>query len=113
MADDQNRLRVLQLEREILRTLCAQPQPRRTIEGLARELAAYSWREPDHGIVYKAVVQTATRGAADLRSHLAAQTTRMGFPDIDWEAFFANGETSGRPIFDLICELKSAAEGIA
>ena len=113
MAEDQNRLRVLQLEREILRTLCAQPQPRRTIEGLARELAAYSWREPDHAVVYGALAKTTKRGAGDWRSLLAAQTTRMGFPDIDWEAFFANGETSGRPIFDLVCELKSAAEGIA
>jgi hypothetical protein len=83
---------IIELEREILRMLC---DPRAEAHGKSREqavlrLQAHSWRDAEHRIVFEAVAKLSGRNATELRRQLPAQATRMGFPDVHWETYFAS-----------------------
>jgi hypothetical protein len=87
---------IIELEREILRMLC---DPREEADGKSREqavrrLQAHSWRDAEHRIVFEAVRKLPGRNATELRRQLPAQTTRMGFPDVHWETYFASNTSS-------------------
>jgi len=43
------------------------------------------------------------------REQLPAQATRMGFPDIDWDAFFGPGDSPQPDIDEAIRRLKAQA----
>jgi len=78
---------IVNAERLVLRALSTrfvQPTEWIAIDG---KLAGYSWREPDHAIMYAAISRARSRDPKRWREQLAAQTTRMGFPDLDWESF--------------------------
>ncbi|HXX71794.1 MAG TPA: hypothetical protein VEI55_05835 [Candidatus Acidoferrum sp.] len=78
---------VVSAERTVLRALTTRfVEPPEWVE-IDRKLAGYSWREPDHAVIYQAITAARSRDPRGWREQLAAQTTRMGFPDLDWEAF--------------------------
>lgn len=58
-------------------------------EELLRVLENYAWREEEHRVVFQAILSLRRADAATLREHLPGAVTRMGFPDIFWEDFFA------------------------
>jgi hypothetical protein len=97
-------------ERLVLRALA-----RGRVEGgewleIDRKLAGYLWREPDHAVIYEAIVRARSRDPEHWREQLAAQTTRMGFPDLDWESFLGP-PPMGAPeatLNELIHELEQA-----
>lgn len=98
--------RILKIEREILRALCAR-------EGAVHargvpELANYRWRDPEHQVVYEALGKIRGRDADSLREQLAAQATRMGFPDVDWTAYCERMETTSGELTRLLRELQAA-----
>jgi hypothetical protein len=80
--------KIAALELSILRALCALPNGRRRWIDESRKLSRYQWQEPDHKVVYDALRQVRTRDPKTWREQLAAQVTRMGFPDFDWENYF-------------------------
>ena len=88
---------VLGLEREILRALCASPHLSSERSGFLRALGSYDWRDPEHRVVYEALLRTLARGSGTLRSELPATATRMGFPDVDWGEYFKPSEASEAP----------------
>lgn len=80
--------RTIELERKILNILTADPiEPKDWIE-IERELGAYGWRETDHVVIFQAILRVRKRGAKIALETLAAETTRMGFPDLNWRPFF-------------------------
>jgi len=82
-----DRTEVVKAERRILRALSAgRMEPTEWIE-IHRKLASYSWREPDHAVIYEAMVKARSRDPKHWQEQLPAQTTRMGFPDLDWKSF--------------------------
>ena len=85
---------ILGLEREILRALCASPHLTGDRRTLLRPLASHVWRDPEHRVVYEALLRTLTRDPGALRSELPATATRMGFPDVEWSEYFQCGDTS-------------------
>jgi len=85
---------LLGLEREILRALCASPHLTSECSGLLKALASHDWKDPEHRVVYEALLRTVARGAGTLRSELPATATRMGFPDVDWGEYFKPSEAS-------------------
>ena len=103
-------LSVAGLERALLRTICGHALDSKTWEGVQSELSRYQWCEPDHAVVYAAIAKARNGGAADWRSHLPAQTTRMGFPDLDWKVYLAERSEPDRKIIDLLRALKAALE---
>jgi hypothetical protein len=87
-------LQVVELERSILRALCSAQGDSDNWRGVQRELANYEWRESDHAVVFQAIVEIRSRSPRDWRAELAAQTTRMGFPDLDWGIYL---DATGTP----------------
>ena len=57
-----------------------------------RRLAEYAWQDGDHRVVYEAIARCGTSDGAQMRKDLPAIATRMGFPDIEWEQYFAASE---------------------
>ncbi|HTX15067.1 MAG TPA: hypothetical protein VMD77_07220 [Candidatus Baltobacteraceae bacterium] len=80
------------LERNIVRALCHAKLSRATWIKITRALGEYTWRDVEHGLVYAAVDRLSAGSPKLLREQLPAQATRMGFPDIDWEPYFASGD---------------------
>ena len=83
---------VVELERKILRLLC---NPREQVDAESREeavlsLQTHSWQDAEHRIVFEAIAKLPERDVAELRRQLPAQATRMGFPDVHWETYFAS-----------------------
>jgi hypothetical protein len=74
-------------ERRVLSALLSRMLgPTEWIE-IDRKLAAYSWQEADHAVLYEAIVRGRSRSPGHWREQLLSETTRMGFPDLDWELF--------------------------
>jgi hypothetical protein len=105
-----NAPRILALEVEILRSLCANNDSAVPRDALLRSLAHHAWQDPEHRIVFEALMRLGTRASARLREELPAAATRMGFPDVDWKRYFAGHEiVSTSKIEALISDLGAAS----
>jgi hypothetical protein len=85
------------LERAFLRQLCHARLTRPAWTRIARELDQYAWRDVEHGLVYAAIQRLGSRDPKMRREQLPAEATRMGFPDVDWEAYFSPAGKRSRP----------------
>ncbi len=102
----------LDLESRILRALCSNPSPH--IDDLAAltakratilaKLRTHHWQDPEHRVVFEALTLLPGREATELREQLPAQATRMGFPDVNWDQYFA-ATTDDSAIGTLVAEL--------
>jgi len=78
-----------EIERLMLGALCAGPLSLDDRSEALRSLANYNWILPDHRVIYEALRRSRQRNLAALRENIRAEITRLGFPDIDVEPFFA------------------------
>jgi hypothetical protein len=72
------------------------------------KLGAYTWSDSDNGLVFEALHRLRSAGTpttAQLRPELAAQATRMGFPDVNWENYLGQNTTDQRDLRHLVDEL--------
>lgn len=99
---------ISEIERGILRALCQQAGAGTALEGPLRELGEYRWHEPEHRVVYEALKEVSKHGSRPLREYLPAQAARMGFPDLDWAAYFEPSEPAAAELPELMRELKAA-----
>ena len=81
------------IERRTLQMLCALPCGEESA-AYARSLSDYAWRDAEHHIVYQALLRVGFLPPAARRRELPAETTRMGFPDIDCTTYW-DGEAAG------------------
>ena len=96
---------ILELERSLLKQLCSKAS---RLRGSAlSELAGYDWQDREHQVVYEALLKVRVHQSESLRKILPVQATRMGFPDVAWEIYFAP-EDSPPDLERLILELKTA-----
>jgi hypothetical protein len=102
--------RILELEHNILRALCNGRVTPAVRDGVARELANHEWREPEHQVVYEALGRIRHEGPETLRDRLRAQTTRMGFPEVDWTGYFEPGREGEEDLAELLRELGTVRE---
>ena len=93
------------LERSILRALCGSVDPRLSRAALARQLDAHAWQEVDHRVVYQALGKLQRSDPQPLRQQLAVAATRMGFPDVDWDDYFAPSGITYADLPDLVRQL--------
>lgn len=103
---------MLAIEREILRMLCQIGSAAELSREVARHLQNYSWQGTDHQTIFEAAICVGNTQAGSLREQLAAQATRMGFPDIDWDDFVeprARGKANSRHLTELLQQLKAAS----
>jgi hypothetical protein len=90
---------IIELERKILRALCregADTSAGAELDTQSRasavsELLSHNWQHPEHRVVFDALTRLPGRDTAELQRQLPAQATRMGFPDVPWERYFAGG----------------------
>jgi hypothetical protein len=95
------------LEREILWAMCTSPHLTGKRSMLLGALASHVWRDPEHRVVYEALLRIRARDPDALRSELPATATRMGFPDVEWSEYFQCGDTS------QIAEVESRIRALA
>ena len=89
MSREEHSPQKLQIELRVLRALCDDALGAPERENLTRNLENYEWSEEEHRVVFQAILSLRRADAASLREHLPGAATRMGFPDIFWEDFFA------------------------
>ena len=98
-------------ERAILRTLCQPSATQALRERILQELASYRWQVEDHRVIFDALQRSRSAKASPLQEELRAHATRMGFPDIDWDAFLAPGEES-QEIEQSVSRLKATIQSV-
>jgi hypothetical protein len=89
------------LEMRILQLLCAHI-PGDVLTSSLAILISYPWRDPEHRVVYDAVRRIGFLSPALRRRELAAEVTRMGFPDIDCSAYFEEDAVAPEGLAELI-----------
>jgi hypothetical protein len=95
-----------EVERKVLRGLCASGIDFAHWNRFVGRLAAYDWRDPEHKVVYEALRRVRTHDAATRRAELPAHATRMGFPDVDWEKYLGEEPSHSAGIDQLIDHLE-------
>jgi hypothetical protein len=103
---------LISIERDLLRALCQGTTPEELSAQARSDLQNYSWQGSDHRTIFEALLGIGSVRGISLREQLAAQATRMGFPDINWNEYFglavsAEGELK-RSVMELVRELKAA-----
>jgi hypothetical protein len=102
---------LIALEQRILRAICAGRIPREAQDEMMRELLAHDWWVPEHRIVWDAFMRIPRAETTLLRELLPAEATRMGFPDVNWELYFAADCASPEELRALVRRLlEDAAE---
>ncbi len=79
----------LELEKLAVRVLCLGTPQGPVKEIVIPLLRNYRWQSQLHQAVFKALAATPSDDPSILRDLLPAKLTRMGFPDVEWETFFA------------------------
>jgi hypothetical protein len=99
---------VIDLESRVLRALCSNPSSRIDISSaqaiMLAQLRPHRWQNPEHRVVFEALTALPGCSATELREQLPAQATRMGFPDVNWENYFAS-VAADSAIESLVAEL--------
>jgi|SRR5579862_507720 len=102
-----------EIERRLLRALCAGPLSLDDRSEALRSLAHYDWILPDHRVIYEALRRSSQRNSAALREHIVAEITRLGFPGIDVEPFFNPCSLTKPEIVELTNRLLAAGRRAA
>jgi len=101
---------ILDLEQLILTCLCVSPNLRIRRDEILADLARHNWRAPEHRVVYEALRRMPGCNSSALRAELPSAATRMGFPDVDWNAYFAGAKNpEASEIGDLLRRLAAAS----
>jgi hypothetical protein len=106
--DHRPKRKVIESERELLRCLWQTGGIADAPSDTLHTLRQYSWVDADHRIVFQALLRLGDASAKSLREQLPAEATRMGFPDIDWNVYWAtsiNESARNKPLAERILEL--------
>ena len=90
------------LEGRILRLLCSDSLSREEKSRAINEVDKYAWCEPEHDVLFQAIRRIGACDGRRLREELPAQLTRMGFPDVNWDQYFVEGNAISDSMADLI-----------
>jgi hypothetical protein len=105
MSQAKNLRAVCDLERAILRALCGDAIAADARGMILEKLAGHQWHEAEHRIVYEALQRVDAREGTGTRERLPAQATRMGFPDVNWEHYFAAEASAEAALVRMVREL--------
>ena len=97
------------LEIRILHLLCTHISGDVLTSGLAT-LSAYAWRNPEHRVVFETVQRISCLPPALRRHELAAEVTRMGFPDVDCSAYFEENTDAPEGLAELIQRVQARGQ---
>jgi hypothetical protein len=99
------RTEIVRVESKVLGALC-----QGTVEGPIREfgcalLREYHWQNPIHQIIFQVLMAIPSERPDTIRAQLPVRLTRMGFPDVAWEDFFAPSRISKTAALRLLNRL--------
>ena len=72
-------------ETRLLQFICDATEDQPARGNVIRMLADYAWLDPDNEILFEAIRQLFAQSPRDILTHLPAELTRRGFPDLPWE----------------------------
>ena len=98
----------LQLERALLNALCSSDLSTSERSTILVRLAGHSWHDADHQMIYSVLRSAPKLDRLALRTYLAAEVTRLGFPDIDFTRYFAPSALSNTNVAKLAGSLLAA-----
>ncbi len=100
--------RVFELERETLCALCIRGTAHARETTILRELSNHVWQDAEHRVVFEAIQRLRSSDPKLLQEQLPAQATRMGFPDVSWDNYFAPQPGAKLDLGLLVRELLAA-----
>ena len=102
--EGEHRLNTEEIERWLLAALCAALN-RKTRAEILERLAAHTFANPDHEVIFEALVKLTPATAEHIRETLYARLTRLGFPDVDLEPILRLEPPSSEKIKALLQQL--------
>lgn len=105
MDQAERHLPAAEIERWLLAVLCAPALDHKARGEILERLAAHTFANPDHEIIFRALVKMPRAASAHIRETLRARLTRLGFPDIDVEPIFELAPPSAKKITMLLRQL--------
>ncbi len=100
------------LEHSVLVALCSAGLSVANRTAAIGALSKYGWNLPDHRVIYAALCRSGHRPADELRDHLKAEVTRLGFPELEWESYFVTLMIDAAHVQALVRELLNSAPDI-
>ncbi|HEV2175647.1 MAG TPA: hypothetical protein VGW33_00360 [Terriglobia bacterium] len=91
MSDPATEIRAKELERQVLRVLCAgAPEGSSgSLQGRVRELVSgYHWHDPVHQALFEVLGSLPVTNSRVIREQLPARLARKGFPDVALDDLF-------------------------
>jgi hypothetical protein len=99
----------MELERDVLRALCAAANGATLSLDPKTLLKKYVWLSGDNRVVFESLSGLSTSlTPAQLREQLPAQATRLGFPDVPWENYLRQENADAGDVRGLIEQLLAA-----
>jgi len=92
------------LEMLVLRGLCAYPSATDYPKCVA-SLASHPWQDAEHRVIYEALDRIRFLPPAVRRNELAAEVTRMGFPDVDCSDYLEGKSITPEELSELIRQI--------
>jgi|YelNatPaOPRAMG01_1025707.scaffolds.fasta_scaffold33340_4 hypothetical protein len=102
-----------EIEKTVLHLLCAGAAEGPVKDALVPLLCDYPWQNPLHQAIFNALDAVPGDSPATLRQLLPAKLTRMGFPDVEWEEFFAPPSLSRRESMALVKQMLAVANPVS
>lgn len=103
--DDDARDAASRIERALLAALCQPSLKPEDRTAILQRLENHHFIDPDHAVVYRAILTPSTAQHGDMRAALAQMVTRMGFPDIEIAGYFSAETPSGHELPKLLSQL--------
>ena len=75
-----------------------------------RMLANYAWLDADNEILFEAIRQLFAQSPREILTHLPAELTRRGFPDLPWEPLKQRSRPASFEAVALAAELLRAVK---
>jgi len=97
-------------ETRLLQFVCDANEDKPTRGNVIRLLADYAWPDADNEILFETIRRLFAQSLHDILSHLPAELTRRGFPDLPWEPLTQRSRLASVEAVELAGELLRAAK---
>ncbi|HLW43446.1 MAG TPA: hypothetical protein VKS00_03090 [Candidatus Acidoferrales bacterium] len=97
-------------ETRLLQFVCDATEDQPARESVIHMLADYAWLDADNEILFEAIRRLFAQSPRDILSHLPAELTRRGFPDLPWGPLKQRSRLTAVEAVELASELLRAAK---
>jgi hypothetical protein len=102
---DLTRAEQIGAERKLLAALCQCAVAADRRAAILRSLHGHVFADPDHQVVYRALAASIPLDPSDARQALTQAATRLGFPDLDFDALFTESLPAPNELDALLARL--------